>query len=322
VGTVLASIDFKVLAYTINPGLKGLFPWLSTMANSFERYRFSKLDFEYVPRRGYNTSGSVYYGIDYDVKENLPANEQQLCAFEGTVEAPPYRPFMLKSRPASLATGGTKKFTRGSDIVSGDASLYDAGNFLVGTQDFSSDEDIAGKVWVTYVVHFETPQIPSTGQPVIQPGQQTIYFQNDFNGAVGVNGGIIEPLTGAKIGLNQLQLDPVGSNGTIVVKQPGCYRLEGSAQVSAPPLPNDGTLVDTTVTCYPPDGKVMVEELSSIEFTHDAATGQVSWSRILEITDALTELTTKMVTSGYDFAVSPAGSILMDMALTYLGPLP
>lgn len=307
--------------YRINPGLKTLFPWLSTIANSFERYRFQKLDFEYVPRRGYNTSGSVYYGIDYDVKENLPINEQELCAYEGTVESPPYRSFQLRSRPASLATGGTKLFTRNDEITSGDASLYDAGNFLVAQQDFTTEDEIAGKIWVNYVVHFETPQVPASGVPVLVPGQQTVFFKTATTIASGVDNKFIDPLQGASLGLNQLRLNPVDADGTFTFRSPGCYRLEGSAQLTAPSQAMIGTLVDTSVLCEPPEAKTEVEELSTIEFTHDAETGQVTWSRILEVLEAGTDATTKMAITGYNFAQSPAGAALMDMAITYLGPI-
>jgi hypothetical protein len=318
-GTVRSSVLFEVLGYRINPGLKQVFPWLSTIANSFERYRFSKLEFEYVPRVGYNSQGSVYFGIDYDVKEDLPANEQQMCAYEGSIEAPPYRPFLLRTKPGSLATGGTKLFTRSTEITSGDLSLYDAGMFLVGTQDFGTSDLLMGKIWVNYVVHFETPQIPATGAPAVQPGMQTVFFKNTNTPAEGPIGSVITPLKGATIGLDQLKIGRIDEFGGFPVPVPGCYRIEGSCQVTAPSDSKESTVVDISIVEQPPFSSASSEELATSEWPEDAKTGSTTWSRIIEVLEAGTILAPKMAVTGYDFATSPAGAALIDFVITYLG---
>ena len=45
-----SSIEFRVRSLSVNPGQSTAFPWLSSMAKNFEKYRFEFLEFYYRPR--------------------------------------------------------------------------------------------------------------------------------------------------------------------------------------------------------------------------------------------------------------------------------
>jgi len=57
----------------INPGRVTLFPWLSRLALSFDRYRFTKLSFVYKPRAGLNTAGVVTIAYDPSSTDGVPS---------------------------------------------------------------------------------------------------------------------------------------------------------------------------------------------------------------------------------------------------------
>lgn len=52
--------DFsQLLAYDINAGDKQSFPWLSSIARSFDKYRLTNLQFKYVPVVPTTTVGDI-----------------------------------------------------------------------------------------------------------------------------------------------------------------------------------------------------------------------------------------------------------------------
>ena len=55
---------FAVTSYSLNPGLASIFPWLSDVANRFEKYKFSKISFRYVPQSA-ALAGLVTLAFDF-----------------------------------------------------------------------------------------------------------------------------------------------------------------------------------------------------------------------------------------------------------------
>ena len=55
-----------------------MFPWLSGIATSFDRYRFSKLIVHYTPRVGLNTDGIVHIAYDPSSTDPVPTESEML----------------------------------------------------------------------------------------------------------------------------------------------------------------------------------------------------------------------------------------------------
>lgn len=68
----------SLLSALINPGSPKLFPWLSNVAASFDRYVFRRLSIQYVPRVGLNTDGAVTICYDPSSTDPVPNTNEML----------------------------------------------------------------------------------------------------------------------------------------------------------------------------------------------------------------------------------------------------
>jgi hypothetical protein len=167
IGSITGSQAFAVAQTTaLNPGLSASFPWLSTQAQSWERYRFNKLRFCYYTRTGSNVPGSVQMVPDYDASDSAPVSEQVASTYEDVEEDAPWKDIECELRPSALHALGPSKFIRtGGLLPNQDIKTYDAGNFFLATTDGTAVN--WGKLWVEYDVTLMTPQLPPGGGGVI-----------------------------------------------------------------------------------------------------------------------------------------------------------
>jgi len=164
---LLASVTGSA-AYTVqrtlamNPGLAASFPWLSTQAQNWERYRFNRLRFCYYTRTGSNVPGFVLLIPDYDASDAQPASEQIASTYEDVAEDAPWKDIECFCRPAAMHAIGPTKFVRSGALAANqDVKTYDAGNFFLATIDGTAVP--WGKLWVEYDVTLFTPQTPPEG---------------------------------------------------------------------------------------------------------------------------------------------------------------
>ncbi len=160
---VSGSVAYSVSSFPLNPGMAATFPWLSTMAQLYESYRFHALRFLYETQKSASTNGSILMGVDFDAADAAPANKQQLMSFEGAVRSGVWQECAFSAKPQSLHKFGPEKFNRSTSLSANqDIKTYDAGNLFVATKD-CADATAIGELYVEYDVEFKTPQINASG---------------------------------------------------------------------------------------------------------------------------------------------------------------
>lgn len=162
VATISGSTTLAVNPYQINPGDVTTFPWLSTIASSYEQYRFRKLRFHFVTRVATSYNGSLLMAPDYDVLDAAPTTEVQASQMNGAVEDVVWRDQILDFEINNMFPLGPRKFIRSELEAISDLKTYDAGQLFVipvGCTDTSG----IGKLWVEYDVDFFIPQYVTTG---------------------------------------------------------------------------------------------------------------------------------------------------------------
>jgi len=165
-GNIAGSATYTVQnTYSINPGLVGSFPWLSTQANGWEQYRFRKLCYRYLTRSTSNVAGSIMMIPEYDAADPVPPNEQIASTYDGTVEASSWvSDLCLVLDPAKMCPMGPWHFVRAGPLAANlDIKTYDAGQVFIVSNDGTTAA--IGKLWVEYEVEFRMPQLlsPSFG---------------------------------------------------------------------------------------------------------------------------------------------------------------
>jgi len=162
IATVSGNTTYGVTSYALNPGLATTFPWLSTVAPSYEQYTFRSLRFHYVTRCATTYAGSVLLSPEYDALDSAPSTEVLQAMMAGSIEDVPWRNQTLVFSSKDMFPMGPRKFVRSASVSSSDLKTYDAGQLFVGLAG-CADTTTIGKLWVEYDVDLYIPQNPSAG---------------------------------------------------------------------------------------------------------------------------------------------------------------
>lgn len=154
VNTTAAS--FVVSRFQVNPGNAGMFPWLSTQAAGWERYRFRRLNIEYVPRCSTTQTGTLVISPDYDAADEEPTNEAVACSYADAVSGAPWSPALCKLNSEACAGGTTSKYIRFGGLAANlDVKTYDCASLFICRD--GTGAATWGKLWVEYEVELITP---------------------------------------------------------------------------------------------------------------------------------------------------------------------
>jgi hypothetical protein len=166
------STAFSGQGYNINPGLSGTFPWLSQIAQNYEKYRFNGLCFYFNPTSGTavgstNTALGVVGGVtQYDPDEAELTTKQQAENYTGCVSGAPFKPKIFPVECKRRDNPIKQYFVREGALPSGDElKFHDVGKFQWFTAGMQAS-NVVGELWVTYDVSFYIPRMPSGGNVV------------------------------------------------------------------------------------------------------------------------------------------------------------
>lgn len=161
IGDITATQDFTCRTYPINPGLSQTFPWLSTIANSFEQYRLRGVIFEFqstssdalLSAATSTALGSVAMSTDYDVADEPPTSKRQMLNSMFASSKKPSETFIHPIECKKALSSMNILYTRGAVVPSGfDARLYDFGRFNIATEGMQASNGVLGELWVTYEI--------------------------------------------------------------------------------------------------------------------------------------------------------------------------
>jgi hypothetical protein len=167
-GTVTSNTTFTNTSYPINPGLNSTFPWLSTLAQNFEEYKFNGLLFEYVSMsadwNGSNQSiGAVVMSTDYDSSDLDFSSRQQMenADYADSTRANESLLHPCECSPVERPT--EVGYVRiGAVPSSADVKMYDLGKFQIAVDGFHDSTTVVGELWVSYDITLFKKQINST----------------------------------------------------------------------------------------------------------------------------------------------------------------
>jgi len=155
-GDVSMAASFTSTKYAINAGLGRTFPWLSTVAQRFESYRFNKLRFCFETSCSSTQTGTVLLIPDYDAQDSAPVNKVQALSYRNSARAQAWLSFCQESSQEDLNKQKSYFVRQGSNPSGTDIRLYDVGNLFLCVQ--GADTNTVGELWVEYDVHLMTPQ--------------------------------------------------------------------------------------------------------------------------------------------------------------------
>lgn len=153
-----SSNTFQQTSYRLNAGMFSTFPWLSTVADSFEQWEPLGIVFEYRPTssawNGVNQAlGKVIFATDYNSLDAVYQNAIQMenSEYANSVVSNQQMFHGIECAPAERSN--KVYYIRSGTIPTGGTILdYDLGNFQVGTTGVNGTSVNLGELWVSYEI--------------------------------------------------------------------------------------------------------------------------------------------------------------------------
>jgi hypothetical protein len=165
IADVSSSVSFASTVYSINPGLSSTFPFLSSIALSFQEYEFRGLVFEYKSTsadalNSTNTAlGSVCLAAQYRADAPVFFDKQQLLNEMWSCDAKPSECFILPIECSPKENPLKVQYVRGGPLPANqDVKLFDLAKLTVATVG-SQAAAVIGELWASYEVAFYKPQL-------------------------------------------------------------------------------------------------------------------------------------------------------------------
>lgn len=140
--------------YNLNPTVASTFPWLASVAGSFQKFCFESLCFEYQTQSGTSTTGNIMMIPQYDVSDIPPASKSDALTFVDSVRGPAWQESCCVL-PRSRLCGLSSYFT---EIDVDDVKMSIPGKVHIATSNCSDSGPLTGEIWVSYDVKLMAPQ--------------------------------------------------------------------------------------------------------------------------------------------------------------------
>lgn len=163
IGDITGTAAFTNRVFPLNPGMSNTFPWLSSIAENYQEYKFHGLIFEFRPLiTDFVTSGApgvVVMATNYNSDAAAYTTKQQMENSEYAVSVKPTEDLIHGVECAVQQTVLPQLYVRTGPAPTGqDLRLYDQGSFQFASQ--GNPVQLLGELWVSYCVEFFKPILP------------------------------------------------------------------------------------------------------------------------------------------------------------------
>jgi len=154
-------------SFAVNPGTASTFPWLASLANNYQQYKFNGLIFEFKTLSSDITAGgalgSVILASNYDVVNPAYTTKIDMENSQYAVSAKPSCSQIHTMECAPDATANRLYYVRNntnSSVAGQDNRFYDLANFQLATAGLpGSAGTVIGELWASYDVSLYKPVI-------------------------------------------------------------------------------------------------------------------------------------------------------------------
>ena len=167
IGDVFSTTAFTTTTYNVNPGLSSTFPYLCSIAQNFQEYKFRGLVFEFKSTsadalNSTNTAlGQVILAAQYRADASAFVNKEQMLNEMWSVSTKPSNNVLLPIECDPKENPFAIQYTRSGSVPSGqDEKLYDLCNLVIGTYGSQAAANV-GELWATYEIELLKPQATS-----------------------------------------------------------------------------------------------------------------------------------------------------------------
>lgn len=146
-----AANGYKAISYTINPAKADVFPWLSSIATSYDKYRIRRMAVHLNSMRPTSEAGKYGVAYDPDSTDDPPVDRSELYAMYKHVEGP-----IWQSLSFNVPVSHRELFC--NSHTSGDSKLIDDGQIVFFADLVSATSSPLADIIVDYEVELLDPQ--------------------------------------------------------------------------------------------------------------------------------------------------------------------
>jgi hypothetical protein len=166
---VNSATPFNIQTFSINPANSSLFPWLSTLADSFEQYEFHGLIFEFKSMsadalNSTNTAlGTVILSTQYNSLDAPFVSKLQMEQHEFTTSTVPSCSAIHPVECATKESVLSDLYVNNPGTNVGDPRFVNLGLFNIATTGMQAANVNLGEVWVSYDISLKKTRLPLGG---------------------------------------------------------------------------------------------------------------------------------------------------------------
>lgn len=141
-------------------GITQTFPWLSNVAQFFDKFFVHELNFDYVPTTGTNTEAEIALCPSYDAAAPLVGEtKQDFLDADGTVRGPAYRNLTCKLDKSKMHEYTKSHYIANKKTVGPEARQNEPArlNVIASVPETNAETNL-GELWVDYDVTLSTPK--------------------------------------------------------------------------------------------------------------------------------------------------------------------
>lgn len=129
---------FNVTKYVINPANGTTFPWLSSIAALFDKYKFHKLEFRYITSSPTSVGGNVSLAVDFDTLDAAPTSG---VAMSNLAKFNTFATWANERLTIPVNRRGNSEwlYTEDGNTSSNDPKSYNLGNLYVSTESVTAN---------------------------------------------------------------------------------------------------------------------------------------------------------------------------------------
>lgn len=142
---------FKADSYAINPANATTFPWLSSIAALFDKYKFHKLRFFFINNSPTSIAGNVTMAVDFDTLDSTPSTGVAMSNLAKFTSFAPWKSEEIVI-PVNRPPNNTWLYTAATIPTGADAKTYNLGNFIISTEGLTTTGYLTGYLCVEYDV--------------------------------------------------------------------------------------------------------------------------------------------------------------------------
>jgi len=154
IGTLISNtttLFYTAGNYVVNPAKADLFPWLSSMATNYDKYRIRRCVVHLVSMQPTSVAGRMGIAYDPDSTDDLPADRAEVYAMYRHAEGPLWQSLALE-----LPVSGKEMFC--NTHTTADSKLIDDGQVIVFSDAVVATSSKLADVIVEYTVELLDPQ--------------------------------------------------------------------------------------------------------------------------------------------------------------------